>query len=899
MRCPDNDSDSGFNTTAVLAEPCLVFAPGAIFAGRYQIIEELGRGPLGRTYKVFDTGTQEILCLKLVSPEATADRDIVESIQQELREVCRIEHPNICRIFHFGRHNGTFYLTRSYIAGQNLEHMLRMLKQLNPQTALSIAKQICRGLIEAHGRGITHGDLRAGSIMLDRHGGVQVKGFGLEHRLGSSGLSVDVSGSMSGRADADPEDCGEAAGADAALFPDIRALGGLLHEMVTGGGIPLDGPECSPHMPSRLQRVILRCMSATEDGAYRNVSELLADLDAVEQNLFEPVQLERKPQNPAAGQGSRRSWLRVGFLTPLIVILAFSARFLFLNRGEAAVPSSYPARKMLAVLPFENLGPHEDDYFAAGLTEELSARLSCLRELGVISRQSARYYKDTEKTPRQIHEELGVDYILDGTVQWVRSGGEQDRVRVTAQLIRAADDTPLWSELNNLVLEDIFEVQSRIAEDVASKLDLTVLEPERDALSAEPTDNLEAYDLYLQAGFTAGSAWNQVDLGLFEQAVGLLNQAIRLDPEFIMAHITLALTHQWMYVTGIDRTTERLDLAWQALEGAKRLDAEFPEVMLAEGLLHYRAYQDYDSALKIFQEVKRVRPNLPYTYLGYIQRRQGKWNKSLENLERAFTFNPRSADLAFQIGTSYLHLRRYEEALEWCNRSIAIDPQYYFPYLAKVRVALLSRGDIEEARRISRTIPEHQYSDYLRFLLCMLERDYNAAFDLLSASRFDEFVGQDFYMPKSLLMAGLMPFLGDEEASRVHAEAARDTLVAGLERTPEDPRQRLSLGLALALLGDEKEAVRQGEAAVEAVPLERDAFTAPRYALGLAGIYVSVGRVEDTVRVLDRLLSIPAGNVLSVAWLKVDPSWDAIREHPLFQRMVRKHERESTGDGSP
>jgi TolB-like protein/Flp pilus assembly protein TadD len=550
---------------------------------------------------------------------------------------------------------------------------------------------------------------------------------------------------------------------------------------------------------------------------------------------------------------------------------------------------------MLVVLPFENLGPPEDDYFAAGLTEELNTRLSALKELGVISRHSARFYKDTEKTARQIHEELGVDYILDGTVQCLRASEGQDRVRVTAQLIRAEDDTQLWSELNNLVLEDFFDIQTQIAEDVTSRLDLTILEPEREALMARPTDNLAAYDQYLRARDLAGVALMNADADAYAEAISLLNGAVELDPDFTMAYLTLAITHQWVYQSGLDRSRERLDMAWATLAQAKRLDGDLPEVLLAEGFLAYQGNQDYDKALQIFERVKRVRPNLPYTYLGYIQRSRGLWEEALQNLERSFTFLPRSADLAYQIGYTNIQLRRYEEAWEWCNRAIAIDRESYFPYLAKVRIALLGRGNVPEARFISRTIPQHQYSDYLLFLLSMLERDYAGALDVLSSSDFDSFVGEDFYTPKSYLMAAVYDGLGDEAQKRTHAEQALRELEAALEENPEDPRIRLSLGLALALLGRKEEAVREGLAVVESCPLESNALEAPRYVLSLAAIYAVVGEPEEAVRRLEQLLAIPSGNILSVPWLRIDPSWDEIRGHPSFQRMLEKYAREPEG----
>jgi TolB-like protein/Flp pilus assembly protein TadD len=879
-----------------------------LFAGRYQIIEELGRGGMGRVYKAFDTEIEEVLSLKLLNPEVTADEQTIQRLQRELRLAHKVSHQSVCRLSHFSCANGTHFVTMEYVLGQNLKHMLGMMKQLNLQTAVSIAKQVCEGLAEAHRVGIVHRDLKPSNLMLDRTGRVRIMDFGL-----SAGLIVGTPFYMS------PEQV-EAGEVD--LRSDIYSLGVILYEMVTGTvpfqgqtpaqtaikhktEKPTDPGSINPLVPESLSRAILRCLAKDRHRRFQDVRELFDALSQVEDDLS--ALTGRMTPAPAGSQaassppalesaGRRRVWAWPAVV--ILLVLAFTARLAFLGFGKAAAPPAQPLRKMLVVLPFENLGPPEDDYFAAGLTEELGTRLSALKELGVISRHSARFYQGTEKTAREIHEELGVDYILDGTVQRLRSEGEPDRVRVTAQLIQAEDDTQLWSELNNLVLEDFFGIQTLIAEDVASKLDLTVLEPEREALRARPTDDLEAYDMYHRARDLASAALMRVDADAYAGAISLLEKAVERDPDFTLAYLTLAITHQWIYQSGLDRSRERLDMAWAALAQAKRLDADLPEVLLAEGFLAYQGDQDYDKALEVFERVKRVRPNLPYTYLGYIQRRRGLYDEALQNLERSFTFLPRSADLAFQIGYTYIQLRRYEEAWEWCNRAIALDRGSYLPYLAKVRIALLGRGNVPEARFISRTIPQHQYSDYILFLLNMLERDYAGALDVLSSSDFDSFVGEDFFTPKSSLMAAVYADMGDEEQKRWYADQACRELEAALEENPEDPRIRLSLGLALALLGRREEAVREGLAAVASCPLESDALEAPRYVLSLAAIYAVVGEPEEAIRRLDRLLSTPCGNILSVPWLRIDPSWDGIRDHPAFKRLLDKYAREAGGDGA-
>ncbi len=898
-----NSSDSGFDTTAVFSDPCTDFAPGSTFAGRYQVIEELGRGGVGCVYKVFDTRIQEVLALKLISPNFSYGQDAEMHFERELRLARRISHKNICRLHQFSRANGVFYVTMEYVSGQNLIHMLRMMQQLNVATAISIARQVCAGLSQAHDQGIVHRDLKPSNIMLDRRGSVRIMDLGLSGFLTAAGFVGD-GGTRTLLDYLSPE---QVEGGEADERSDIYALGVILYEMVTGR-IPFraatpgraalrnraepaaDPDTLNPLVPEALSRIILKCLSRDRSRRFQNIGELGSELDRLENPVHAAGPLPAEEKSLSQGESTPslfrlKRWPWAAGLFALAVL----GRLAFLGYGKGEIVPLEPVRKMLVVLPFENLGPPEDDYFADGLTEELNTRLSSLKELGVISRHSARLYATEQKTSRQIHEELGVDYILDGTIQRDHSTPGQERVKVTAQLIRAEDDIPLWSELDNLVLEDIFEVQSEIAEKVVSKLDLTLLEPERNALMARPTENVKAYDLYMQGSKLAGEAWNHADAEEFEQAIERLEQAVTLDPAFTAAYVTLGMTHLWMHSTGIDRTPARLEKAWEAIQGGKRVDADSPEVMLAEGFYHYRAHQDYEKALVIFEKVKRVRPNLPYTYLGYIQRLQGKWDESLRNLERSFSFHPLSADLAYQIAISYIHLRQYDEAEEWCNRSISLDRDYYFPYLAKMRIALLGRGSLQEARVIARSIPEHQYSDYNRFLLSLLERDYSAALEQLAASEYESFIGQDFYVPKSLMTAWVYNMMEDEIRSQAFGRDARAVLESALRENPGDARIRLSLGLALAILGDREGAVREGSAAVAANPVDRDAFLAPRYMVGMAEIYALIGDHDAAIRQLDRLLSIPCGNILSVHWIRIDPTWDSIRKHPGYQDLLNKH----------
>jgi serine/threonine-protein kinase len=693
-------------------------------------------------------------------------------------------------------------------------------------------------------------------------------------------------------------------GKEADRRSDIYSLGIILYEMVAGRlpfdadtplsiavkhktETPPDPAKFNPQIPDELSRVILQCIQKEKKKRYQETDELLRELQRIEEGLSSTERIIPKRKTTALkekGAAFWRGWKIAAALFVFVTVVGIT--ILSINKEAPAPPSN---KKMLVVLPFDNLGPPEDEYFADGLTEELTTRLAALHGLGVISRTSSKQYKSTTKTVKQIGKELGVDYLLEGTVRWDRNQSGKGVVRVMPQLIRVSDDTRLWYERYDRVIEDIFEVQSEIAEQVINQLDLTLLEPEREALMAHPTNNLEAYDFYLRGRKHAGLGWYNSDPKEFDKAVELLEKAVELDPHFTFAYITLSVTNQWIYTNGFDRTEKRLVKAREAVYRALELEPDLPEAKLTLGLFYYRGYQDYDRALEIFKSVQKARPNLPYTYLGYIQRRMGRWEESTANLEKSFKLNPRSSDLAYQIGTSYMYMRKYQEAEEWCDRALSIDPNYYFPQLAKAEIAYLSRGDIDEARALLRKLPQHRLTDYRWYTLEMLAGDYQQVLRRLGSSSYDSFVASSIYIPVDLAYASAYFAIKEVSLMKNHAESVRLVLEKAMVERPTDPRFHAATGLAYAYLGRKEEAIREGNRAVQICPVSRDALDGPQYIWNLAIIYTVIGEYEEAIGQLEYLLSIHAGHLISVPLLRIDTMWEPLRKHPRFQRLIQKN----------
>ena len=885
------------DSTQTLQLPVLTLKRGEIFAGRYETIENLGQGGMGRVFRVVDLHMDEEVTLKILKPEIAVNQKTIERFKTEMKLARKISQKNVCKMYDFGQNEDLFYLTMEYVPGQNLRGLIRQTGQLAVRTAISLAKQVCEGLAEAHRLGIVHRDLKPSNIMIDREGCVRIMDFGIARSVETQGLTD--TGVIIGTPDYMSPEQTEDATID--LRADIYALGVILYEMVAGR-LPFEGETAlkvaekqktenplsvrtiNPRIPVNLDRIIMKCLEKAKDKRFHTAEELYIELDKLEKDIpsTKKAAVSRKTTNfLGLGTKLRKSWIG---LVGLFVIFAAVVSFAFIFKKDRAVAVS--GMKMLVVLPFENLGPPEDEYFADGLSEEIMSRLSALRDLGVISRTSAFQYKNTEKMIKDIGKELGVDYVLEGTVRWNRVPDGTGRVRVTSQLVRVSDDSHLWSESFDRLIEDIFAVQSEIAEQVIKKLDLYILDPDRTALSAQPTNNLKAFDLYLRSKDASMKAYLGQDLQEYEQAIDLLSQAVNEDPDFTQAFLGLFEIHLHLYVVGIDRSELRLTKVRVALDGAVNLDPNLPSVQLAIGIYSMRFFQDFDRALEILESVQKIRPNLSPSYLANIQRLQGKWIDAIANYERAFRLNPLSSDLAHILGRCYAWIFEYQRSAEWFDRALSIYPDLYYSKLGKVRLPLLSDGDTPQARMLLEALPQHVLTDYNWYELGLLERNYQDVLDRLRASPYETFAEAQFYIPKNLAYASVYSAMNRNELKKSYAERARRELEQAVSENPEDTRLIAALGLTYAYLGQSEEAVREGLRAVNLYPISRDAFEGPHYILILAKIYALVGENDKSIEQLEILLSIPCGNNYSLALMRIDPIWDSLRNNPRFQNLL-------------
>jgi TolB-like protein/Tfp pilus assembly protein PilF len=564
--------------------------------------------------------------------------------------------------------------------------------------------------------------------------------------------------------------------------------------------------------------------------------------------------------------------------------------FIFIYDSESG--KSSVERKMIVVLPFENLSSSEDEYFADGITEEITSRLSEIKQLGVIGRTSATQYKNTDKTFEQIGEDLGVEYLLEGTVRWEKREGEESRVRVTPQLIKVSDGTHLWTKRYDAVLQSVFDVQTDIAEKVANALDVTLLESEQNSISQKPTDNLQAYDFYLRAYNYGKSSHSKPNAIIAEQ---LYLKAIDLDPEFVLAYTryaNLCTNFYWFYW---DRTESRLEKAKHYIDKSFELAPESPEVYHALGKYYYQGYLDYDKALDAFQEGLNFDPDNGeiLEYIGYVKRRQGKFTEAIEYLEKALEKDPASTILNQAIGETYLVLRDYQKASAYIEKAFYFSPEWGFPYHSRAYIYLRFDGDISSAKNflqnnIEIIIDERDIVIVTLSDILQLNGDYDEALDLLSNSLLKIFEDQFIFRPVEQLRAEIYYLQGNEKLKNDNYLAAKSIIENRIKDRPEDERMHSALGLVYARLGDKEKAITEGKKGVELLPVTKEAWRGYFRELELAKIYTIVGEYELAIQKLDYLLSIPGE--LSVPYIKIDPVWKDLLELPQMKEVIGKYE---------
>ena len=544
--------------------------------------------------------------------------------------------------------------------------------------------------------------------------------------------------------------------------------------------------------------------------------------------------------------------------------------------------------KSIAVLPFQNLSNEEENaYFADGIQDDILTNLSKIGDLKVISRMSVMSYRgEGVRNAREIGKALGVATLLEGSVR--RAG---NRVRVSVQLINANNDEHIWAEDYDRDLTDVFAIQTDLAQKIASTLQAKLSPNEKARLNRRPTENPDAYLLFIQAQrYAVGSEMLRDDSLKAQQ---LYEQAIKLDPNFALAFAGLSMVESWIY-HNFDPIPAHREKARFAADEALRLQPGLPEGHLALGNSYYYGDRDYQRALAEFEIAKRDLPNEAQAYMaiGAIQRRQGKWAESNANLEKSASLDPKNLTTLFNLAFSYMAQRKFEAAAKLLDGASVTASQTFYVRGLKAYLTVLWRGDIEFAASELSSFPPGDDPDgrltSARIYVFSLQRKFADALQVLQQFRGETLASPgNSACPKAFLEGVLYLRLGDRAKARTAFERARVLSEQLLRESPNDAARHTQYGAILAGLDQKQEAISEGKRAVELLPESEDAFDGPAMTASLAAIYTCVGEPDEAFRLLDHLLQIPAG--LTVPVLKLDPAWDPLREDPRFQALIDKY----------
>ena len=884
-------------------------------ADRYLLEEVLGRGASSTVYLAQDIRHGRRVAVKVLHA-ALGQALGVERFQREIRTQARLHHPHILPLFDSGIAAGQLYYVMPHVETGTLRERLQREGPLSVAAVVQLGREVSSALAYAHALGVVHRDLKPENIVFSPVGHAILAGFGIAYAVDTATSGSGVRLTETGVALGTPVYMSPEQSAGDELVDgrtDQYALAAVLYEALALLP-PFTGPNAraifaqklteSPptlldrrtDVPPALEQVLFRALERARESRYETIEEFSAALAGAVRTPLRTsgpgatttqtgATLPATTAPPAHRFGGRRALVAV-----IVGVLGAAAVAALAWRGLGSAPMSLSqGPRVVAVLPFKNLGAAGDQYFADGLTEEITSRLAGLSGLRVISRTSADQYRRSTQSVKSIGGELGADFVLEGSVRWSRDTAGVGRLRVTPQLIRVRDDSHLWAATYDAALGEVFRLQSEIAEQVTTALDVALRAPERAALAAVGTRNAEAYDYYLRGNDYVARGNERSDV---LAAIDLYDRAVALDSAFAPALAKLARAHAAMYWFYYDHSPERLEHVKHAAEAARRLAPDLAEARVAMGYYYYWGYLDYVRALEEFEAARQLQPSNSDVLgaIGYVERRRNRWDAAVARFREAIQFDPVSPQRAFDLGETLISLRQFAEAERQIDRAIQLAPDWAKPYGYKAMLYLCWRGDRPRARavigqamsrvstgRLARSLIT---ADAISASVISSDSVFFPAADAVRADAFEADTGAYY-----LFKAEAAYYRGRTAIERAYGDSARRWLEPRLQLQPDDAKRLVHYGLASARAGRPAEALRAARRAFELLPPKEDAASGPSIQTYLAQVYMLTGDLDAAVTTLRPLLDMPSW--ITPTELASDPLWAPLRGHPGFASLTR------------
>jgi serine/threonine protein kinase/Tfp pilus assembly protein PilF len=861
--------------------------------GDYELLEVIGRGGQGVVYRARQKSLNRTVALKVIGLGHWATDAHLKRFRREAEAAASLDHSGIVPIYEVGEHDGSCYFSMKLVEGGQLDEVIKR-QPLPIRKAVELTTKVARTVHYAHEHNILHRDIKPGNILLDQKGEPHLTDFGLARLVETESTvtrTMEVLGTPSYMA---PE---QAVGNNAAVSSatDVYGLGAVLYQLLTGqppfaGGttyetvkLLLDNEARQPRaLNAKIDRDLSTiCLKCLEKDPKRRYSSALALAEDLERWLkHEPILARR------TGIFDRgRKWVR---RNPTSTLLAASLVALAAAAGWIISTSDFRPHAVttgIAVLPFENLSDEKEHaYFADGVQDDILIKLAKIADLKVISRSSVMQYRGKQDV-RQIGNALRVSHVLEGTVR--RSAG---KLHVNAQLVDTRTDEDIWAEEYDRDLNDVFAIETQVAQSIANRLRAKVSARELAAIQERPTKDLAAYDFYVQAT-------SLIDKAVYEerkeqgkdyfQAIELLNQAIARDSAFLLAYCRLAGAHDELYFNKFDYTPGRLELAKCAIDSAFRVKPDSGEAHLAVGLHLYHGYFDYGHARNELGIAARTLPNNARVFelTGFIDRRQGRWPDAVRNFERAMELDPRNVKILVSAVVTYEVTREYKKAREVADRVIALEPKNIAHRRGRAHIDIRERADTRPLHALDKMSGDDPVD---RFRLALYERDPVAADQALNAWSQDSFDARSMgggMLFSRVYAKGLIARLkGDATAAHAAFTSARAQQEEAVRVQSDYGPSLCALGLIDAALGRKEQALQEGRRALGLAPITNDSLDGADVLYFNAVICAWTGERDLAIEQLETLAKIPAG--IDYGDIRLDPNWDPLRGDARFEKIV-------------